>query len=257
VQQFHVEDSAVTLQSIDFSDALAKSDRHIADRLPDIVGQPYSRARIEIFEFEQVRPIYLQHAFMRVKFGPVAATFPANAPNPLAGGVGVAAPIDPGPAYQFGGVTWSGNSIVSTADLDSLLQMHVGDPANGTEIEGTWERVNAKCAQAGLLSADVDPIQRFDDKAARVLYEVRIKEGPQFHMNNLVLTGLSVEGERRVRQAFPIPQGAIFDKTAFLVFMDKGLRAAFTGLPVHYPKIGSFLQLDPEKAKVDVLLDFQ
>jgi hypothetical protein len=76
-------------------------------------------------------------------------------------------------------------------------------------------------------------------------------------MRNLVLTGLSVEGERRVRTAFPIPENALFDKTAYQIFIDKGMKAAFNGLPVHYSKIGNFLQLDIPNAKVDVLLDFQ
>jgi hypothetical protein len=76
-------------------------------------------------------------------------------------------------------------------------------------------------------------------------------------MRSLILTGLSVEGERRIRKAFPIPPDALFDKTAFQIFMEKGLRAAFSGLPVHYSKIGNFLQLDIPNAKVDVLLDFQ
>jgi outer membrane protein assembly factor BamA len=257
VQQFHVEDAAFTVQSIEFSDVLAKSDRHIQDRLPDITGQPYSRSKIEVFEFEQVRPVYLTHAYLRVKFDTPVAKFPSPPANPLSGAIVVTAQIEPGPPYQWAGIEWSGNSAISNADLDSVVQMQPGSLADGNQIESVWKRVIEKYEQNGFLGVDIANLPRFDDKNAKVSYAVKIAEGPQYRLGNLVLTGLSVEGERRVRKAFPISQDALFDKTAYQIFMDKGLKAAFVGLPVHYSKMGNFLQLDTHNAKVDVLLDFQ
>jgi len=257
VQRFHVEDAALTAQSIEFSDPLAKSDHHIQDRLPDLIGQPYSRGKIEIFEYEQVRPVYLAHAYLRVKFDTPIAKLSSGPANALSGAVAVTAQIEPGPPYKWAGIEWNGNSAVSTADLNGLVQMQPGDPADGNHIETIWKRVIDRYEEAGFLAVDVSSTPRFDDKAAQVSYAVKITEGPQYRMGNLVLTGLSVEGERRVRKAFPIPQDALFDKTAYEIFMAKGLPAAFAGLPVHYPHIGNFLQLDNQNAKVDVLLDFQ
>jgi outer membrane protein assembly factor BamA len=257
VQQFHVEEAALTVQSVEFSDALAHSDHHIQDRLADLIGQPYSRSKIEIFEFEQVRPIYLTHAYLRVKFGPPIANFPTPPSNPLSGAVTVTVQIEAGPAYKWAGVTWNGDSGVSNADLDSVVQILKGDLADGNQVQAVWERALAKYQQYGFLSVDLKPTPHFDDATGNVSYTVEVTEGPQYHMRDLVLTGLSVEGERRIRRAFPIPQDALFDKTAYDIFAQKGMAAAFAGLPVHYEKIGKFLQLDPPNAKVDVLLDFQ
>lgn len=257
IEQFHVEEAALTVQSVEFSNALAKADLHIQDRLTDIVGQPYSRSRIELFEFEQLRPIYLVHGYLRVKFDAPVAKFPAPPANPLSGALVVTAQIEPGLPYQWGGIEWSGNSAVSNAELDGEVQIQAGSLADGNQIESVWKRVIDRYEEAGFLSVDIEHAPRFDDKNAKVSYAVKITEGPQYHMRSLILTGLSVEGERRIRKAFPIPPDALFDKTAFQIFMEKGLRAAFSGLPVHYSKIGNFLQLDIPNAKVDVLLDFQ
>ncbi len=257
VQQFHVEEAALTVESVQFSDALAISDHHIQDRLPDLIGQPYSRSKIEVFEFEQVRPIYLTHAYLRVKFDAPVAKFPTPPSNPLSGAVTVLAQIEPGPAYKWAGVEWNGNSGVSNADLDSIIQMLKGDLADGDQVQAVWERALQKYQQNGFLSVDLKSTPHFDDATGKVSYMVAVTEGPQYHMRNLVLTGLSVEGERRIRRAFPIPQDALFDKTAYDIFAQKGMAAAFAGLPVHYEKIGKFLQLDPQNARVDVLLDFQ
>ena len=257
VQVFHVEEAAFTVQSVQFSDPLATSDHRIQDRLPDLIGQPYSRSKIEIFEFEQVRPIYLAHAYLQVKFATPVAKFSTPPSNPLSGPVSVLAQIEPGAAYKWDGIEWSGNAGVSNADLDSVVQIQKGDLADGNQVEAAWQRALQKYQENGYLAVDIKPSPHFDDKTAHVSYTAAIVEGPQYRMRNLVLTGLSVEGERRIRRAFPIPQDALFDKTAFDIFIQKGMPAAFAGLPVHYEKVGKFLQLDPPNLKVDVLLDFQ
>jgi hypothetical protein len=66
-----------------------------------------------------------------------------------------------------------------------------------------------------------------------------------------------MDGERRIRAAWTIAAGAIFDKTVYEDFVDTGVKRAFVGSPFRYEKIGRFLQENPQSAKVDVLLDFQ
>ncbi|MFZ1008161.1 MAG: hypothetical protein WAN65_15075, partial [Candidatus Sulfotelmatobacter sp.] len=112
-------------------------------------------------------------------------------------------------------------------------------------------------ASHGYLDAKITPTPHFDDKAARVSYSVAVDEGPQYHMGQLVLTGLSLEGERRIRAAWQIPAGAVFDRAVYDEFVERGTKEAFVGLPFHYDKIGRFLQTDPKTGSVDVLLDFQ
>lgn len=257
VQQFRVDDADLTVQSIEFNDPLAKNDRAIQTALADLVGKPYSRSRIELFEFEQLRPIYLAHSYLQVRFGPTAAEFASKSPDALSGPLIVTAPIIVGPAYQWGGVQWQGSGAIASSHLDQLVQIQPGSPADGNKIEATWERVRAAYGQAGYLDATLDPQAQFDEKTARVIYTVTIKEGPQYHMGNLVLTGLSVEGERRIRAGFPIASDAIFNKDMYENFLSTGIKTAFAGLPVHYDKIGRFLQEDQANAKVDVMLDFQ
>ncbi len=257
VQQFRVDDADLTVQSIEFNDALAKNDRAIQTSLADLIGKPYSRSRIELFEFEQVRPIYLEHSYLQVHFGPTVAQFASKSPNSLSGPLVISAPIIVGPAYQWGGVEWKGNSSIASPNLDQLVDLQPGSPADGNKIEVIWQRVRAAYGQAGFLDASLDHEPQFDEKTGHVVYRVTINEGPQYHMGNLVLTGLSLEGERRIRAGFPIASDAIFDKDMYEKFLATGIKQAFAGLPVHYEKIGRFLQEDQKSAKVDVMLDFQ
>jgi outer membrane protein assembly factor BamA len=257
VQQFRVDDADLTVQSVEFNDPLAKNDRAIQTSLADLIGKPYSRSRIELFEFEQVRPIYLEHSYLQVRFGPTVAQFASKSPNSLSVPLVISAPIIVGPAYQWGGVDWKGNSSIASPNLDQLVDLQPGSPADGNKIEVIWQRVRAAYGQAGFLDASLDHEPQFDEKTGHVIYRVTIQEGPQYHMGNLVLTGLSLEGERRIRAGFPIASDAIFDKDMYEKFLATGIKQAFAGLPVHYEKIGRFLQEDQKNAKVDVMLDFQ
>jgi outer membrane protein assembly factor BamA len=257
VQEFRVENTDLTIEKVDFSDAVAQNDRVVQERLPDLIGKPYSRSRVELFEFEQVRPVYLARAYLKVRFGEPVAHFAANPTSPLSGQVIVAAPVDPGVAYAWGGVQWKGTDSITAQDLNKFSALLPGDPADGNKIQSIWETARAAYAQLGYLDAGLNPTGQFDYQAKRVMYVVDVNEGPQYHMGKLVLTGLSIEGERRLKKAWSIAPGAVFDKSIYDDFVNTGIKAAFVGLPVHYDKIGKFLQLDPHDAKVDVLLDFQ
>jgi outer membrane protein insertion porin family len=257
VQEFRVENTDLTIQKVDFSDPVAQNDRVLQERVPDLIGKPYSRSRVELFEYEQVRPVYLARAYLRVQFGQPMAQFAANPTNPLSGQLIVAAPINAGAQYGWGGVEWKGNDSMTAQDLNKFSALLPGDPADGNKIQSLWETARAAYAQLGFLDAGLNPVPQFDEQTKRVTYVVEVNEGPQYHMGKLVLTGLSIEGERRLKKAWTIPPGGVFDKSVYDDFVNTGIKAAFVGLPVHYEKTGKFLQLDPQNAKVDVLLDFQ
>ena len=254
VQQFHVENASAKIAGIEFSDALAQGDRGLQQRLADVIGQPYSRTLVELFEFEQVRPIYLAHGFLRARFGEPTARVSGTGAGAK---VTVTAPVEPGPAFTWNGVTWSGNSVVSTLVLNVMVTLKPGDPVDGMKIEAMWDAARDEYAKSGYLDMSLAANPQFDESTKRVTYNVAISEGPQYRMGKLVLTGLSVEGERRIRAAFGIAPGAVFNKDIYEEFAATGIKQAFVGLPFHYEKVGRFLQQDPEKGLVDVLLDFQ
>ena len=101
------------------------------------------------------------------------------------------------------------------------------------------------------------PQASFDEASKSVSYEVSVVEGTQYHMGDLVLTGLSIEAERRLRVAWRLDKGVVFDRVYYESFVEKGAKASFGDLPFHYDKVGHFLRTNPQNATVDVLLDFQ
>lgn len=238
------------IQSLQFNDALANSSREIADRIGDLVGKPYSRMAVATFEFEQVRPVYLDHACLKVTFADPVAEMSGNK-------VVVRAPITPGPQFTWNGLTWEGNQAVPGMQLNTIVNLVPGTSANGMQIQGAWEKVRAAFEDLGYLDVTVDAVPHFDDATKHVSYDVKITQGPQYHMGKLVLSGVSMEGERRLREAWKIPSGAVFDDSTYQEFLDTGVKQAFAGLPFHYQTIQRFLDKHPDQGQINVMLNFE
>lgn len=257
VQLFTAEGVNLTVAAIEFPDMLARTDRGLQDRASDLLGQPYSRGSIEVFELEQVRPVYLAHGFLQVKFGEPKVQLAGGPQNSGSNKVTVSISIEPGRAYNWNGVTWKGNYSVPSETLDELLKLQTGDVADGMKIQAGIEGARGLYSERGYLDAKIEVTPNFDETSKRVGYAITIDEGPQYHMGNLILTGLSLDGEKRIRSAWKLAPGAVFDKDVYDQFVDTGIKQAFAGSPFRYDKIGRFLQQDPKDAKVDVMLDFQ
>jgi outer membrane protein assembly factor BamA len=250
IQQFQVDDENLSIASLEFSDPLAQNDRGLHSRMSDIVRGKYSRTALALFEIEQVRPVYISHGYIRVQFGTPSTKV-------IGSSVSIAAPIDPGPVFTWHSPTWTGATIFGPLSLATMIPLHDGDVADGMKMEQGWQVVSDEYAERGYLDVKLSPVPHFDETAKTVTYAVAITEGSQYHMGKLVLTGLSVEGEKRIRDAWKIPEGAVFNRAAYEDFIRKGIKDAFSGVPFHYEKIGRFLQEDSKNATVDVLIDFQ
>jgi len=256
MQQFKVVGASLSIEAVQFEDALATGSKRLQDRLSDLVGKPYSRFAVEVFANEQVRPVYLAQGHLRVRIGNPKARSTAN-PNRPPGSVLVIVPVEPGPVYRWGGVTWKGNGTFGPAGLDEFVGIKKDEVADGIKIAGAWLHIQDEYGRRGYLDMKLDPQPAFDEAAHRVSYSVTLTEGPQYRMGDLVITGLSLGAERKLREAWRMPHGEIFDRSYFDQFLAVGIKQAFADYVVHYDEVGHWLRPDPSTRTVDVLLDFK
>ncbi len=260
LQQFHVEGISPKIASVEFSDTNLTSNKAVQQHLPEILHKPYSRMAVDIFLAEAIRPAYQQLGNLRATLGPAEVRLSGNPNQKLPEQIPLFIPCNPGPVYQWQSVEWSGNSALSTLTLTNTVAMKPGDVANGLNIEGGWDKVRDEYGHLGYLEAKLTPEPVFDDQAHKVSYKVFIVEGSQFKFNAMVITGMSLAGERLIRDAWPQKPGDVFDRKLFdqlLTRLEIHRDTVFKDLPIHYDTVGHWLQTDPVKGTVDVLLDFK
>src|ERR1700730_12268845 len=260
-QQFTVEGPVPKIAKLEFSDPKLTEDLAVRAHIAEIVGHAYSRMTIHVFLAEQIRPIYQQQGFLQAKIGPAEVRLSGD-PNQqkLTEQIPVYVPCVPGTIYRWKGVGWKGNAAISSITLENTLGLKVGDVANGQAIEGGWERGRGGNGQRGFLGAKVTPVAAYDDAAHTTSYEVTIVEGPVFHYGSMTISGMSLAGERKIQEAWSMKPGDLFEKKVFEDFMfrlESHRETIFKELPVHYDTVGHFLQTDPAKGTVEVLLDFK
>ncbi len=260
IMQFTVTGIAVKVAGVTFTDPLAMKSLEVSARLVDAVGQHYSRLTMITFDFEQVRPTYLTNGYLNVMFGTPTAVLTGETTPAGDKTVRVTVPITPGVQYHLAAIEWSGNTALTSANLTAMIAIAPGALADGNKIQGAIQSIDQHYAHIGYLDAQVEPTAQFDDANAKVSYQMKVTEGPQFRMGNLVITGLSLDAEKKLRAAWTLAQGTAFDQDYFDNFVSKMAKPTtevFGNIPVHYEKIGDLLRRNEENHTVDVLLDFQ
>jgi outer membrane protein assembly factor BamA len=260
VQAFRIEGAGLQIAKLEFSDPSLLASKAVQQHLSEIIGKPYSRMTIDLFLSEAIKPIYLQQGYLRLKLGPPEVRLTGDPHQKLPSQIPVYVPVAPGGIYHWKEVHWTGNSLVSEFALSGLLGLKSGEIADGIQIEAGWDRAREEYAHRGYLEAKLDPVPAYDDQAHAVSYSVHIQEGQQYRFGKMVLTGISPAAERRLRAAWPISAGDVFDKAQFEELLRKlqgHQEQVFGELPVHYDNVGHWLQTDAGKGTVDVLLDFK
>jgi len=260
VMQFRLDGVQLRVQSVQFGESVATDSERLKDRIPDIKGRPYSLFAVEVFENEHVRPLYTSKGFLRAQIGPPQAHLIPDLNDPKQSAVELSIPITPGPVYTWKGISWQGNLAVESPSLDAVVELKPGDVADGMKIESLWQKIESYYGQRGYLDMKLNAGPQFDDTAHQISYRVSISEGSQYRMGDMVITGLSLDAEKRLRQAWQIAPGQIFNDGYYeshVKILSKPSRDIFGDLPVHYNEFGHLLRPDASRHTVDVLFDFK
>ncbi|HXX13632.1 MAG TPA: POTRA domain-containing protein [Candidatus Eremiobacteraceae bacterium] len=259
-QEFQLSGVTQTVASVEFSDPALTNDLAVQQHLSDVRGKPYSRLMIDVFLAEAIRPIYLAKGYLRAKIGPAEVRLSGDPNKKFPEAIPVYVPCTPGPVFHWKEADWKGNGALSSQALDAVLRMKPGDLADGMAIEGAWDRVREAYGHLGYLDAKVEPVASYDEQAHTVSYSVAIVEGQQYRYQEMTVTGMSLAGERMIRDAWPLKPGDVMDKTAFeqfLLLLEAHRDSIFKDLPVHYDTVGHWLETDPQKGTANALIDFK
>jgi outer membrane protein insertion porin family len=260
MMQFHLVGPALRMGSLQFGESLASGSEKVKDRASDLKAQPFSRYAIEIFEHEQIRPLYVSGGHLRAQIGPPQVRIAGKPEEPDSGAVEVVIPIAPGEVYLWNGAQWQGILALPSSALDAAVSIKPGEVADGMRIERGWERAETVYKSNGYLDAKLDAKPQFDDAAHRVSYRVQVNEGAQYRMGDMVVTGLSLDAEKLLRRFWHIAPGQIFDDDYFetvLKTLAKPSAEVFGDRPIHYTECGHWLRPNTDRHTVDVLLDFK
>lgn len=128
--------------------------------------------------------------------------------------------IDQGKKYYFRNLTWTGNSVYSVEELNSLMMIKKGDVYDVVTMEKRLYgggKPNEICIaqlyrDLGYLFFNVVPVET-NIVGDSVDVEIRMVEGEQATFNNIVINGNTITNEKVVRRALFTKPGYLFSQT--------------------------------------------
>lgn len=127
--------------------------------------------------------------------------------------------IDEGAKYYFGDITWVGNSIYPGEYLNYVLRIKKGDVFNQTLLDKRLfmddDAVHNLYMNDGYLFSRITPV---DARVANdtVDLEMRVYEGEQATINNVIIRGNTKTHEHVIRRELRTKPGELFDKSALI-----------------------------------------
>jgi outer membrane protein assembly factor BamA len=216
---YRVNDVLIRVRNIEFTGAAPAEVPALVqagEKLPD---HEYSRSRLDLLAEHQLLPVYYSRGYLKAQFGepePKVVKLPAaeNDDGPRNQTVvDVTFPVTPGPQYKLKSLVWSGNQEFPTDTLQKMVRAEPGQPANTIRLADNLKDIQKLYGTHGFVTATIKPDAEFDDAASAVTIHLDVKEGYVYHMGELEFRGLDNSLTAKLRSAWKIRPGEVYDAT--------------------------------------------
>ncbi|MGA9389660.1 MAG: POTRA domain-containing protein [Candidatus Sulfotelmatobacter sp.] len=222
---YAIDNVTIRIRRIEFAGAGPAELPLLETAAEKLAGRDYYRALLKAFVEHSVLPVYHELGYLKASCDAaepkVVKDASADAVNDKQAVtlVDVTVPIRPGAQYKLGGWTWSDNKNISTDTLQSLLHAKAGQPANTVQLEDDLRAVQTLYGSRGYVTATIKANAQFDEAASTVSYQLVVSEGPVYHMGELEFRGIDNNLTARLRAAWKIHTGDVYDVTYLKEFL--------------------------------------
>ena len=169
--------------------------------------------------------------------------------------------FDEGDKYYFRDIKWTGNSVYSTDQLNAVLAINKGDVYDVVTLEKRLRGVGKQTdydvtklyRDNGYLFFNINPVET-NIQNDSVDVEIRIAEGKQATLDNIIINGNDLTNEKVVRRQIFTRPGYLFSQTDF----ERSIReiaslGQFDAEAIMNPDTGFSIVPKPGNSTVDIV----
>ena len=240
----------VVIRNVDFPGAADAEIPALQAVAKPLAKEEYSRNRMRAQEKFNFLPVYLSRGYLKANFADSEAKVAENGPQTF---VDISLPVTPGEQYRLARAEWSGNSAIGADQLQPLVHLKPGEPANAVQLAIDVEEVQRLYGTKGYILARVDARPEMDDSSASVSYELKVSEGDLYRMGELTIDGIPQQNADKMAAQWQLKNGDPYDKSYLqrffkVMYHDVGLKTPYN--------IASKESVDREEKTVSVALHF-
>jgi outer membrane protein assembly factor BamA len=202
---YSVESLEIRIRDVEFPGA-------VPDLLPGLqaasrrlTGTPYVRTSLAKVAEVDFLPVCLKDGYLKASFAKADARVVSQANGEVE--VDAIVPVTPGKVYSTSSVDWKGNSAIETGELESLLHLPPGQPADAVRLFHDIEKVGKLYRSRGYMTVQIKPDAQLDDEKSAVHYDLNIVEGDLYKMGELEILGLDTQATARMQAAWSLREG--------------------------------------------------
>jgi outer membrane protein assembly factor BamA len=185
----------------------------------ELFGNDYSNKFVSLFSTKTLFQLYREVGQLRAAFSPPLAKPEASAT--CKSGVDLTIPVDEGLIYKWDKADWNGITALSLGDLNTLLNMHTGEPVNGVLLDKATSDIQKAYGRKGYLMVSVNSVPIFDDAKQSVSFKMDVREGAQYRMGRFATKGFSETQDKVLHERWSLKLGEIFDEQYSMEFSQK------------------------------------
>jgi outer membrane protein assembly factor BamA len=180
-------------------------------------GREYSRKVVMDEERLGFQPIYLKRGYLKARFAPAQTKVIKSEEDKTQ--VDVSVPVDPGQQYKLTEIHWAGNSVFSEDQLQPLIHLKAGEPADAVQLSDDLMAVSRLYGTKGYMSPKIVPVPDMDDATLKVNYKIEITEGNIYKMGEFEVRGLDDKAKSRMLFFWKLKEGDTYDSSYIQRFL--------------------------------------
>jgi outer membrane protein assembly factor BamA len=261
---YTVSNVSIRVRQVEFNGVAPAELQQLKTAAEQLADREYSRGLLTGFIEHTVLPIYHERGYLKATCAPPQpkvvkpeALKPSGSEAGDSRGnrtiVDIELAVTPGMQYKVAGWSWSGNKEISTDTLQPLIQAKIGLPANTVQLDADMKRVQELYGTRGFVTATIKVNAQLDNAASTTTYLLEVNEGPVYRMGELAFRGIDNNLEARLRAAWKIRAGDVYDAT----YLQQYLPQARKLLPANVDwEVSSHVTAITREKTVDVDLQY-
>jgi outer membrane protein assembly factor BamA len=219
---FTVSARSIRIHGVSFTGASTAELPRLEEAAKPLLNTDYTRAKIENAERLSFRPVYLQTGHLNASFQETEVKVAQETDDETL--VNDTIQVTPGLQYKFADIAWTGNKAFPAEQLQELIRLKPGEPADASELDKDLNEVSALYGTQGYMAAKVLAKPVLDDAAASVHYDLNVEEGEIYKMGDLEVRGLDEAIRNKMTFDWKMLEGQVYDSSYVQRFLKESAK---------------------------------
>jgi outer membrane protein assembly factor BamA len=240
--KFRVADANLKVSDVVLMGAEKMAPEQLAKAVAPLKGTDYMRSDVAVVLEKNLSPIYQQRGYLKF------AIIEIKPQGDNKSQVTVKATLSEGEQYRLTGVSWTGNTLISSDELTKRITLKQGAPVDALQLESDLAQVRKLYGKFGREAVSIKPVPVFTGDA--VSYTFQVTEGDLYRMGKLEIEGVEPEQAHKLEQIWKMAEGAPYDAT----YVHEFIANTVVKVPGHKWAWRMFEQIDDLQKTVNVRL---